>query len=62
MKIIDTLGFFRYVDNWHRLPVIKTLLCIIGRHDWEFNGYLGQNGGELICMECCKKKHSWMNR
>lgn len=29
------LDFYRHRDNWHKLPVIRSIICWLGRHDYE---------------------------
>jgi hypothetical protein len=56
-NLIGALGFFRHVDNWHRLPGLRRLLCRLGRHDWEYRQRV-RDGVELECFECGKRKRS----
>ncbi len=44
--------------NVHKLPVIRRLLCIIGRHDYELKAVLNKGSAELVCFYCERVKIS----
>jgi hypothetical protein len=53
--------FYSFRTNWHALPLVRQLLCWIGRHDYEFVS-AGEkeykNRGLLQCFYCGRQKVS----
>jgi hypothetical protein len=58
-------GYLRFVDNWHKHPVVSKLLCKVGRHDYEFmkaeERPNGEIYGHLECFYCESKRISIRN-
>lgn len=48
------LGFYSHMTNWHKHPLISSLLCKIGRHDYECT----KETNILYCFYCGHLRHS----
>lgn len=60
-KYLSALRFFRY--NPHSTPVISSLFCKMGRHDYEYFETLYDDQGDadgaiLECFYCLHRKDS----
>lgn len=58
-------GYLRYRTNWHKQSLISKLCCLIGRHDYEFDGCThAPDGihGELYCFYCLTRKRGFVSR
>ena len=53
----DFVGYYRYLDNWHNLPVLRRILCVIGRHDFELE-QVKQGEVTFWCYQCGKRKRT----
>jgi hypothetical protein len=58
MGLLDAYSYFRHRSNWHKLPVIRDLICAIGRHDFELRRVDGENLATLECFYCEAQKRS----
>ena len=56
--MFELLKFYRFIDNRHKLPIIRTILCKIGRHGYEFvRVFPIFQYAELECFYCAHKKN-----
>jgi len=46
-------GYLRFIDNWHKHPLVSRLLCKLGRHDYHFDRMDGPHA-ILFCFYCLK--------
>jgi len=60
-NILDNIRFFKPKDNWHKLPYIRRLLCLLGRHDFELSQVITHSYVILECFYCLKKRASSVN-
>ena len=49
------------ISNWHKLPLLRWILCKIGRHDYEFVAICPEFGDppyeiSMECFYCLHKK------
>jgi hypothetical protein len=61
---LDDLSFYRHVGNWHKHPVVSKYLCLIGRHDYEFEQEIYDDqgdveGAKLVCFYCQQVRSSY---
>lgn len=54
---LESYNYLRYLDNWHKVPIISRMMCKMGRHDYEFIS-ADSDGGLLECFYCERKRLS----
>ena len=55
--MLDALLFYCPHTNWHKLPLVRDLLCWLGRHDFEFDHADGDSA-VLVCFYCERQRSS----
>jgi hypothetical protein len=56
----ERFGYLRFVDNWHKHPIVSRIMCKMGRHDFELREL--RNGSAVLeCFYCGRLRESFLS-